>query len=88
MGFCWEEIFILVNENYMQDIIGLSYLPTDTSCTCAYQGVRNVHFYGKFGVLCFYETPILRFALLPYYRRIDMHEVFSSSIWIMNKNWI
>ena len=25
----------------------------------------------KFGVLCFLETPILRFALLPYYRRYD-----------------
>ena len=26
-------------------------------------------FFGKFGVLCFLETPVLRFALLPYYRR-------------------
>ena len=34
--------------------------------TCAYQGVKNVLFFGKFGVLCFLETPILRFALLPY----------------------
>ena len=25
--------------------------------------------FGKFGALCFLETPILRFALLPYYRR-------------------
>ena len=25
---------------------------------------------GKFGVLYFLETPVLRFALLPYYRRI------------------
>ena len=24
-------------------------------------------FFGKFGVLCFLETPVLRFALLPYY---------------------
>ena len=41
-------------------------------CTrkCAYQGVKNVCFCGKFGVLCFLETPVLRFALLPYYRRI------------------
>ena len=23
----------------------------------------------KFGVLCFLETPVLRFAFLPYYRR-------------------
>ena len=25
--------------------------------------------FGKFGVLCFLETPVLRFAHLPYYRR-------------------
>ena len=25
-------------------------------------------FFGKFGMLCFLETPVLRFALLPYYR--------------------
>ena len=25
--------------------------------------------FGKFGVLCFLETPVFRFALLPYYRR-------------------
>ena len=36
---------------------------------CAYQGVRNVCFLGKFGVLCFVETSILRFGLLSYYRR-------------------
>ena len=34
--------------------------------TCAYHGVRNVRFFGKLCVLCFLETPVLRFALLPY----------------------
>ena len=38
--------------------------------TCAYQKVRNVRFFGKFDVLCFPETPVLRFAILPYYWRI------------------
>ena len=37
--------------------------------TCAYRGIKNVRFFGKFGVLCFLETSILRFALLPYYPR-------------------
>ena len=32
-------------------------------------GVRNVRFFGKFGMLSFLETPVLSFALLPYYRR-------------------
>ena len=43
---------------------------TDT-CMCAFQGV-NVRFLGKFGVLCFLETTILRFALLLYYRRFNL----------------
>ena len=34
-------------------------------------GGKKYSFFGKFGGLCFLETPVLRFALLPYYRRID-----------------
>ena len=37
--------------------------------TFAYQGLRNVLFFGKFGVLCFLKTPVLRFVFLYYYRR-------------------
>ena len=37
--------------------------------TCTYQGVRNIRFAKKFRVLYFLETPVLRFVLLPYYRR-------------------
>ena len=40
-----------------------------------HQGVRNVRFFGKFDVLCFLETPGLRFALLPYYRRLGSIEI-------------
>ena len=47
----------------------ISYLLICTR-TCAYQGVRNVRFLEKFVVLCFLETPVLRFALLAYYRGI------------------
>ena len=32
-------------------------------------GGKKCSFFGKFGVLCLLETPVLRFALLPYYRR-------------------
>ena len=38
-----------------------------------YQGVSGGYkcsFFGKFGVLCFLETPVLRFALLPCYQRV------------------
>ena len=30
---------------------------------------KKCSFFGKFGVLCFLETPVLRFALLSDYRR-------------------
>ena len=33
-------------------------------------GGKKCLFFGNFGMLCFLETPVLRFALLPYYRRI------------------
>ena len=38
--------------------------------TCAHQGC-DVRMTCAYDVLCFLETPVLRFALLPYYRRID-----------------
>ena len=38
--------------------------------TCAYQGC-DVRMTCAYDVLCFLETPVLRFALSPYYRRID-----------------
>ena len=41
--------------------------------TCPYQGGEKCSFFfGKFGVLCFLITPILRFAYLPYCRRIHI----------------
>ena len=39
--------------------------------TCRYQGVRNVRFFGKFDMLCFLETAVLRFALLPNYQLVS-----------------
>ena len=35
---------------------------------CVSEGKKCL-FFGKYGVLCFLETLVLRFALLPYYRR-------------------
>ena len=37
---------------------------------CVSEGKKCSGFFGKFGVLCFVETLVLRFALLPYYRRL------------------
>ena len=33
---------------------------------------KKCSFFGKFGVLCFLETPVLRFVLLPYYQQFVM----------------
>ena len=41
--------------------------------TCTYvcvSGCKKGSFFGKFGVLCFLVTTVLRFALLPYHRQI------------------
>ena len=35
---------------------------------------KECSFFGKFGVLCFLETPVLRFAFLPYYRRYNNNQ--------------
>ena len=37
---------------------------------CVYHWVRNLGFSEILMLLCFYVTPVLRFALLPHYRRI------------------
>ena len=34
---------------------------------------KKCSFFGKFGVLCLIKTPVLRLALLPYYRRIVLN---------------
>ena len=39
--------------------------------TCAYQGVRNACFSENLSCFVFFETPVLRFAFLPYYRQIS-----------------
>ena len=36
---------------------------------------RKFSFFRKFDVLCFVETPVLRFALLPYCRRFEMVKI-------------
>ena len=48
--------------------------------TKAYQGVRNVRFLVKFGMLCFLETPVLRFAFLPYYQQYSFSHPTSNRL--------
>ena len=39
-------------------------------------GGKKCLFFEYFGVLCFLETPVLRFAPLPYYRRVLFASLF------------
>ena len=43
-------------------------LPDTYTYVCVSEGKKCL-FFGKFGVLCFLVTSVLKFALLPYYRR-------------------
>ena len=66
--------------------------PPDThTCVCL-SGREKCLLFGKYGVLCFLVTAVLRLALLPYYRRSDIwlreniklfksHSVFKKKIW-------
>ena len=44
-------------------------LPRDGHTYVCVSGGKKYSIFGKFGLLCFFETPILRSALLPYYQR-------------------
>ena len=46
------------------------FLLPDTQTFVCISGGKKCLLFGKFGVLCFLKTPVLRFALLPYYRRV------------------
>ena len=45
------------------------FLPPDTHTFVCVSGGKKCSFFGEFGTLCFLETPVLRFTLLPYYQR-------------------
>ena len=45
------------------------FLPPDLHTYVFISGGKKCSFSGKFDMLCFLETPVLRFALLPYYQR-------------------
>ena len=46
------------------------FLPLDRYTYVCVSGGKKCSFFGKFGVLCFLITSVLRFAILQYYRRI------------------
>ena len=60
------------------------FLPPDTLTYVCTSGAKKCSFFGKFDLLCFFETPVLRFALLPYYRRFVKIDVFCRDIFNEN----
>ena len=51
----------------------ISYPLKRTRSYVCVSGCKKCLFFGKFGVLCFLESPVLRFALLPSQKKIDFH---------------
>ena len=51
-----------------------TFLPPDTYTYVCVSGGKKCLFFGNFGVLCFLETPVLRFALLPYYWQFQKND--------------
>ena len=49
------------------------FLPPEVYVCCV-SGGKKCSFFGKVSVFCFLVTPVLRFALLPYYRLIAVGE--------------
>ena len=47
-------------------------LPPDTHTYVFVSGGKKCLFFGNFGMLCFLETPVLKFALLSYSRRYHL----------------
>ena len=47
------------------------FLPPDTYMHVCVSGGKKCLFFGNFGVLCFLEAPVLKFALLPFYRQVE-----------------
>ena len=58
--------------------------PSDTHTYACLSGGKNCSLFGKFGVPCFLETPVLRLALFPYYRR-NVRIVIEVFTWIYSK---
>ena len=60
-------------ENKARQIFGKNehFFPPDTYTS----GGKKCSFHGKFGVPCFLETHVLRFALLANYQRLNKHNL-------------
>ena len=58
-------IIIKVKPSWSEFPKNKHFLPPDTHTHVCVSGGKKCSFFGNFGMLCFLETPILRFTLLP-----------------------
>ena len=74
--------FVLSNRSLFQIIISSSVIRQngESQNVRVRSGGKKCSLFGKFGVLCFLETPVLRFALLRYYRRVPVSEM---GLWLV-----
>ena len=67
------------------------FLPPDTHTYVYVSGGKKRSFFGKLGVLCILVTSVLRFALLPYYRRkvvSSLHKFIHSFQYRVDSLWL
>ena len=70
-------------ENKAQQIFrktNISYPLIRTRTYVCVSGDKKCSFFGKFGMICFLETPVLIISLLPYYRWFDVCRVLAAPV--------
>ena len=71
-----------MDANFAKFCVDLLLWLTDMSSYVCVSGGKKCFFFGKFAVLCFLETTVLRLALFSYYRRCHV----MSNMIIVEKN--
>ena len=65
-------------ENKARQIFRKTNISPETYTYVYLSGGKKCSFFGKFGMLCFLVTLVLRFAILPYYRRYHKKSLMAS----------
>ena len=63
------------------------FLTPDTHTQVCVSGGKKCSVFGKFGLLWFLETPVFRFAFLPYYRRVRKIRRTKIELRVKAKHW-
>ena len=85
MAVLWKVLYRKVN---MQPSNKLSVTRQKGEFFVRVSGGKKCSFLEKFGMLCFLETPVLRFALLPYYRQIIASSIIKVKNFMRRLIWV